>query len=71
MFVYIVKPDVPNSGGCAIVAARNKNEAYRLVNENNQKYAEEYIGLLASKSVHLEADCEEPKVLLDEIYFED
>lgn len=69
MNVYIVRPNAVGCGGCAIVAAPTRGKALELANKD--KYKEQYIDLCVMRLVHMEADYNEPRVIVDEIYIED
>lgn len=66
MKVYKFTPHEPYSGGCIIVAANNKKEVDRLL-ENIRGY-NDYIGPI--ELPQLTANVDTPQILVNETYFE-
>lgn len=70
MNIYEIRPNVADAHGCAIVAARNEREALDLMNDGNDFYRENYIDLVAIHHEELQADCNVPQIITEQIYVE-
>lgn len=71
MNVFIIKPSVAYSGGCALVAANSANEAEILYKDDEARAFDfELYEFKIENSYDLTCNTDKPKIILDTIYIE-